>query len=382
MKIRAITTGVNLSYPLEELKVKKIARFNHRTKRIFENNGYEVQTLRIATQSWAEYLGTFSQSQIVDEIRNVERLCINNGIDFLSIGTVNARKLIDMIPEINRATTIVSATATIGDVKGGINYEAAKGAAKAITIISKTTDNGYGNLRFAAICNCPPDIPFFPASYHQGETCFAIALEDSDLVARAFERAGNLIEAEKNLASIFAIEVKKVEEIAEEIAQEEGILLKGIDVSEAPSLQENESIAFAYEKLNLGKFGAPGTLAISGMITKVLRSLDVKKCGYSGLMLPILEDVGLAARCSEGLFDVDNILLYSAVCGTGLDCIPLPGDISEDKIYAILLDMATLSIKLDKPLSARLFPIANKNAGEIAHFESPYLVDCHILKVK
>jgi len=160
------------------------------------------------------------------------------------------------------------------------------------------------------------------------------------------------------------------------------VILKGIDVSEAPSLQENESIAFAYEKLNLGKFGTPGTLAISGVITKVLKSLDVKKCGYSGLMLPILEDVGLAARCREGFFGIDDILLYSAVCGTGLDCIPLPGDISEEKIYAILLDMATLSIKLDKPLSARLFPIPNKNAGEIAHFESPYLVDCHILQVK
>ena len=202
------------------------------------------------------------------------------------------------------------------------------------------------------------------------------------MVSKSFEKSGNLLDGEKNVESIFATEVKKVEDTAEEIARKEGILLQGIDVSEAPSLREDESIAFAYEKLNLGKFGAPGTLAISGMITGVLKSLDVKKCGYSGLMLPILEDVGLATRCSEGLFDIDNILLYSAVCGTGLDCIPLPGDISEDKIYAILLDMATLSIKLDKPLSARLFPIPNKNAGELTHFESPYLVDCHILKVK
>jgi len=382
MKIRTITTGVNLSYPVEELEVRKIAQFNLRAKRIFEDSGYDVQTLRVATQPWTEYLGSLGQNQIVNGIKNLEQICVNNGIDFLSIGTASDQKSIDVIPAINKATNIIFATATIGDVEGGINYEAARKAARAIVTISRTTGNGYGNLRFAALSNCPPDIPFFPASYHQGETCFAIALEDSDLVARAFEKSGNLIEAEKNLASIFAIEVKKVEEIAEEIAKKEGILLKGIDVSEAPSLQENESIAFAYEKLNLGKFGAPGTLAISGVITKVLKSLDVKKCGYSGLMLPILEDVGLATRCREGLFDVDNILLYSAVCGTGLDCIPLPGDTSEDKIYAILLDMATLSIKLDKPLSARLFPIPNKNAGETAHFESPYLVDCHILKVK
>ena len=381
MKIRTITTGVNLSYPVHEVEIKKIARFNLAAKSIFEGNGYEVQTLRIATQPWVEYLGSLSPNQIVAEITNMEKLCIDNGINFLSIGTVADQKSIDLIPEINKATSTVFASATIGHVKGGINYEAARRAAKAIVTISKTTDSGYGNIRFAALSNCPPDIPFFPASYHQGETCFSIALEDSDLVTKAFEKSGNLVEAEKNLASIFATEVKKVEDTAQEIAEKEGILLQGIDVSEAPSLQENESIAFAYEKLNLGKFGAPGTLAISGMITKVLKSLDVKKCGYSGLMLPILEDVGLAARCSEGVVDIDSILLFSAVCGTGLDCIPLPGNISEDKIYAILLDMATLSIKLDKPLSARLFPIPNKSAGEITHFESPYLVDCNILEV-
>jgi len=382
MKIRAITTGLNLSYPVEESEVRKTAQFNLRAKRIFEDNGYDVQTVRVATQPWTEYLGSLSQNQMVNEIERLEQICVNNGIGFLSIGTVRDQKSIDVIPAINKGTNIVYATATIGDVESGINYEVARRAAKAIITISKTTEGGYGNIRFAALSNCPPDIPFFPASYHQGETCFAIGLEDSDLVARAFENSENLIEAEQNLASVFAIEVKKVEEIAEGIAKREKILLKGIDVSEAPSLQKDESIAFAYEKLNLGKFGAPGTLAISGVITKVLKSLDVKKCGYSGLMLPILEDVGLATRCGEAFFGIDDILLYSAVCGTGLDCIPLPGDISEDKIYAILLDMATLSIKLDKPLSARLFPIPNKNAGETAHFESPYLVDCQILKVK
>jgi hypothetical protein len=264
----------------------------------------------------------------------------------------------------------------------GINYEAAKRAAKVVMRISQETDDGYGNFRFAALSNCPPDIPFFPASYHKGKTCFSIGLECSDLVSKAFEKSKNLVEAEKNLKSIFTSELLKVEETAKEIEKKEGISFKGIDVSTAPSLQENEGIAIAFEKLNLARFGAPGTLAISGMITRVLKSLDVKKCGYSGLMLPILEDFGLAARCSEGLLSTDSILLYSAVCGTGLDCIPLPGNISEDKIYSILLDMATLSLKLDKPLSARLLPVPNKEAGETTCFNSPYLVNCKILQVK
>jgi uncharacterized protein len=382
MKIRTITTGVSLSYPVEELRIKEAAEFNFRARRFFEDKGYEVQTLRIATQPWSEYLGILSQNQIIDEIRNIEKLCVDNGIDFTSIGTVTDIRFIDLIPQIIKHTSIISASVTIGDVTGGIDYEAARMTAKVIVRISKETDGGYGNFRFAALSNCPPDIPFFPASYHKGRTCFSIGLECSDLVSKAFEKSKDLAEAEKSLRAIFTSEVKNIERITSEIEKQEKIYFKGIDISTAPSLQENESIAFAFEKLNLAKFGAPGTLAISGMITRVLKSVDVKKCGYSGLMLPVLEDFGLAARCSEGLFGVDDILLYSAVCGTGLDCIPLPGNIPVDKIYAILLDMATLSIKLNKPLSARLLPVPDKNAGEIAHFESPYLIDCKILEVK
>ena len=382
MKIRTITTGVNLSYPAEASIINRIAEFNSRARKVFEDRGYEVQSLRITTQPWVEYLGTLSQSQIIGEVKNIENMCLNNGIDFVSVGAVTDLKLIDLIPEIIKATSKISASVTIGDVTAGINYEAAKRAAKVVMRISQETDDGYGNFRFAALSNCPPDIPFFPASYHKGKTCFSIGLECSDLVSQAFEKSKNLVEAEKNLKSIFTSELIKVEQTAKEIEKQEGISFKGIDASTAPSLQENEGMAFAFEKLNLARFGAPGTLAISGMITRVLKSLDVQKCGYSGLMLPILEDFGLATRCSEGLLSTDTILLYSAVCGTGLDCIPLPGNISERKIYSILLDIATLSLKLDKPLSARLLPVPNKEAGETTCFNSPYLVNCKILQVK
>lgn len=382
MKIRAITTGINLSYPINEHKIKETTEFTLDAKKSFETYGYEVQEPRITTQPWQKYLSKLKTRQIIDEIKKFEVICKSNGINFASIGTVLDRKLIPIIPEIIKQTTGISTTVTIGDSEKGIDYEAARQSAKVIIEISKETKRGYGNFNFAAISNCPPDIPFFPASYHKGPTCFSIGLECSDLVYNAFENSRNLIEAEQNLQSILDLELKKVENIANEVENDSGIHFNGIDVSPAPSLEKNESIAFAFEKLNLGKFGSLGTLAIAGMITKVLQSLDVKKCGYSGLMLPILEDVGLAERCNEGLLDIDNILIYSSVCGTGLDCIPLPGNISKDKVYAILLDMATLSIKLNKPLSARLFPVPGKLSGEFTDFKSPFLVDCKIMDIK
>ena len=117
------------------------------------------------------------------------------------------------------------------------------------------------------------------------------------------------------------------------------------------------------------------------MITRVLKSLSVKTCGYSGLMLPVCEDVGLAERANEQTYGLTNLLLYSAVCGCGLDTVPLPGDVTVEKLELILLDLASLAIKLDKPLAARLLPVPGKKAGEMTSFHSPYLVDANIFSV-
>jgi uncharacterized protein (UPF0210 family) len=99
-------------------------------------------------------------------------------------------------------------------------------------------------------------------------------------------------------------------------------------------------------------------------------------------MLPVCEDFGLAQRAGEGTYNLSNLLLYSAVCGCGLDAVPLPGDISVEKIEAILLDVATLATKLTKPLSARLLPFPGKKAGEMTTFNSPYLINCRIMDIE
>jgi uncharacterized protein len=100
------------------------------------------------------------------------------------------------------------------------------------------------------------------------------------------------------------------------------------------------------------------------------------------LMLPVLEDVGLAERNTQGLLRLSSLLAYSAVCGTGLDTIPLPGDVSEAQLTAVLLDVATLGWKLAKPLSARLFPIPGKQAGERTEFDFAYFVNTTVMAVE
>jgi uncharacterized protein (UPF0210 family) len=95
-------------------------------------------------------------------------------------------------------------------------------------------------------------------------------------------------------------------------------------------------------------------------------------------MLPVLEDTVIAQRWSEGRLTMDELLAYSAVCGTGLDTIPLPGDITEEQLARILGDVASLSVKWHKPLSARLQPAPGRKAGDMTEFDDPFLVNAKI----
>ena len=386
MRIRTITTGISLQSPKEQDKIIQAAEFNCKAKDFFEQRGYEVQETRIATNPWGDYLQSLSDAETVSEIQKIEQNCQRLDVSCLSIGYASTPERIAVIPEINKNTEIVYCSSKIGDSETGIDFENTEASAKSIKQISEETENGYGNFRFCAWSNCQPGIPFFPAGYHEGETSFAIGLECSDLAMKAFSKSNNLVRAERNLRSVFEEELKKVEDIAQQIVGDgfipsHRVEYRGIDSSLAPSLDADESIAFAYEKLGFGKFGSQGTLTISAIITRVLKSLSVKTCGYSGLMLPVCEDFGLAERANERTYSITDLLLYSAVCGCGLDTVPIPGDVTVEKIQAILLDMATLAIELNKPLSARLFPVPGKKAGEMTAFNSPFLVDCKILEV-
>jgi uncharacterized protein (UPF0210 family) len=72
-------------------------------------------------------------------------------------------------------------------------------------------------------------------------------------------------------------------------------------------------------------------------------------------------------------------LLNSAVCGTGLDVVPLPGDTSPQAIYALLLDLAALALRLNKPLTARLMPIPGKAASDLTDFDFDYFANSTIM---
>ena len=189
-----------------------------------------------------------------------------------------------------------------------------------------------------------------------------------------------MTDAKQRLKTSLESRLGPVEQLVKEAARRDERGYTGIDVSPAPG--KDASIGEAIEALTGVPFGAASTLAGCAAITDVLKSVRLKLCGYSGLMLPILEDPVLARRATEGRFTVRDLLLYSSVCGTGLDVVPLPGDTPADQLAALIADVAALSTKLRKPLSARLFPVPGRKVGEIARFNDPYLTDSIVLKAE
>jgi len=128
--------------------------------------------------------------------------------------------------------------------------------------------------------------------------------------------------------------------------------------------------------------GGHGTLAAAAFLADALDRARIPSVGFSGLFFPVLEDSVLAARAAEGRLTVNDLLLYCTVCGAGLDTVPLPGAIDRDTLGGILLDVGALSLRLNKPLTARLMPIPGKKAGDEIHFDFAYFADSRVLATR
>jgi uncharacterized protein (UPF0210 family) len=378
-RVRTITAGVTLRDPSDHAPVDAALAFLARARQRFVDAGYEVQTVRVATQPLVAGFG-------LPALQALDRT-VTTASARLSIGPVpgadaaaDPAEFARWIAELLRTTRNLSCTVTVASPDGGVATGAAGAAAQAMLAVARVTAGGIGNFNFAAAANVPAGTPFFPVAYHSGAEAFAIGLESPPLVAEACRAPHTLEEAKARLSSLFEARLGAIAELAAGLAERERRRYLGIDASPAPG--KDASIGAAIEALTGLPFGSAGTLAGCAAITDVLKRLRVNTCGYSGLMLPVLEDPVLARRAAEGRYSVRELLLYSSVCGTGLDVIPLAGDVPAERVAALIGDVAALAVKLAKPLSARLFPLPGHAVGDVAHFDDPFLTDCVVLRLE
>lgn len=376
-RIRTITAGMELDKIDNPRRIHGVIDLLGRLRAAYQDKGYTVQTLRLATQSLAGYLPDWMQASSISELKKLDLIMQETGV-LLSVGPLpidagNSLELGSWASKMIGATSRTVFSINVASADAGIHADSIRSAVEVIAALSRVGSAGLSNFRFTASACVPPGTPFFPATYHEGEDAFSIGLETPNLLTDTFTEADDIREAKALLRTDLQNALEPIEELGVRLARENGLKYGGIDVSPAPGPEA--SIGRAVETLTGNPFGSASTLAACSAITDVLKSLSVKKCGFSGLMLPVIEDSVLAARATENRYGISELLLYSSVCGTGLDVVPLPGDVSRRKLAGILRDVAALALKYNKPLSARIMPIPGKKAGHAVTFSHPLLHD-------
>lgn len=382
VRVRTITAGVELSPAIEVERVEAALAFLARAKHAYEEAGYEVQTTRVAINSVIAALDSAARDKVLDKLQRLDQLVPQGGM--FNIGPILTENrsddsLVAWSRELVRTTRSISFSTVIASPEGGVQTHAAATTAKIMVDLSRALPDGLANFRFAGAANIPAGTPFFPVAWHQGVDSFAVGLESASVVERAFASLSKSADATEALRGALNEVLLPVEKLAMALAQHTGRQYLGIDTSPAPA--KDRSIAAAIEALTHAPFGSAGTLEVCSMITAALKSVAVRTCGYSGLMLPVLEDPLLAQRAGENRYGIRDLLLYSSVCGTGLDVVPIAGDTPADSIAGLLRDVASLATRLRKPLSARLFLVPGKKAGELARFTGPVLTDSVVMKL-
>ena len=382
-RVRTITAGIQLKDAGDLRPVEAAIAALERGRGAFEAAGYEVETLRVATSPFMAAFSAADRENALPSLQRFDALAAAKGV-MVSIGPVLVTDRLDAeLPiwaaELARTTRNLSFSIMVASPEAGVHHQAAAVAAQTMIAVANVTPDGVANFRFAAAANILPGTPFFPVAYHQGPEAVAVGLESANLVQQAFSAAANPREATERLWSMLDVALAPVAGFAEAFARREGRAYLGIDPSPAPA--PDRSIGAAIEALTHLPFGSASTLEACAAITTALKTLQVRTCGYAGLMLPVLEDPILARRATEGRYGIRDLLLYSSVCGTGLDVVPIPGDTPAETVAGLIRDVAVLSSKLRKPLSARLFLVPGRKAGDVVHFADPRLTDCAVLRV-
>ncbi|MFL6427670.1 MAG: DUF711 family protein [Acidobacteriaceae bacterium] len=375
-KVRAITAFVRLDQSQYRKQIEDTLAVLKQAKAGFAASGYEVETIRITTQPLAELVAGMPEDKALAFLRELDDLSVKD--DFIpNVGPAMLHdsdnpatmhlleRALSTLPNIESSTIIAD--------DRGIHWKTIDRTAELVRYVSEHSPHSQGTFNFTATAMLKPLSPFFPGSYHTGAgRQFAIGFEGANVVRDVFTKdKGNAEAATADLTAALTKHAAVADSIGRKVAGETGWTYVGVDPTPAPL--GDVSIAAAIEAFTGAKFGSSGTLTAARIITAAVKAVPQHQTGYSGLMVPVMEDRLMAQRWAEGTYNIDSLLAYSAVCGTGLDTIPLPGEISLEQMERMYADVASLATKWNKPLSARLQPIPGKKAGDRTDFADPYL---------
>lgn len=255
--------------------------------------------------------------------------------------------------------------------------------------ISKKSNNGFDNFRVGASCACPSNSPFFPFSKHTGdELAFSMALELSSTVQAAADTIDGPIDVaefrDKAIAALSDV-LQRINSFGLRLSKETGVIYKGVDASLAPFPGDKISVAQIVEKLISAPIGSSSSVFVTSILTDILRAAvqksGAKTVGFNGVMYSLLEDHVLAQSNSRREIDMTTLISLSTVCACGIDMVPIPGTTLPEDISALILDVAGISMALQKPLGVRVLPIPFGHHNGRTEFNLDFLCDSRIMEI-
>jgi uncharacterized protein len=375
-KVRAITAFVRLDAKNYQHQLSEALTVLHKTEAEFKSAGYEVESIRFVTQPLADLTSGMSEDQALAFLGQLDQLAVKEKVradigpamlhDTDNPATMHLlERALSTLPHLN-------ASAIIAD-DAGIHWKTIARTSELVQYVAAHSPHAQGTFSFTATAMLKPYGPFFPGAWHNGPGGqFSIGFEGANVVRDVFAKdKGNAEAATRDLTAALTIHAKVADTVGNKIAAATHWTYMGVDPTPAPL--GDVSIGTAIEAFTGARFGSSGTLTAARIITTAVKAVPVKQIGFSGLMVPVMEDKHLAQRWAESAYNIDDLLAYSSVCGTGLDTIPLPGDVTLDQLNRIFSDVASLAVKWNKPLSARLQPIPGKKPGDRTDFDDPSL---------
>lgn len=251
--------------------------------------------------------------------------------------------------------------------------------AKICRSLSARDYRGFANFRFGAGYNIKEYTPFFPFSWGT-ETAVSVALESLPVVRSAWNEFRNLDEIKSRLAQ----ELKQAEGSFRKVLEGSDIHYGGADWSLAPLPNGSETVAGLVEAVSGNPIGSSGSIDGISKLTSCLKAMQdegITATGFNGVMLSVLEDDVLANRFRHRNVSINDLLLYSTVCGCGLDMVPIAGDVPEVCISEYATDTGVLAFRLNKPLGVRFLPIAQLKAGQETTFSHDFVCNSAVVSL-
>ncbi|MEA2017647.1 MAG: DUF711 family protein [Campylobacterota bacterium] len=392
MVIRSITYTIDLNNIESKTYLEYVEKNINKIKEEYCKENIEIRTIRFNIISIKEL--QYSQNEILlNKIASLSLFTQRLGLRWFNISfdlIDSTKEYVNQVCELSLEILKEYENAFVNLIIASnyINNYAAYKAAQTINKVSKISENGIDNFRFGVSLNIQPNTPFFPFSYSNTIDSFSIAVETTKSVVKTIKEKFNhdYVQLKEDIIQSMMLDLKLYDSIASSIMDNENIQYNGQDISLSPYPDENISVIEILNLLGLDNFGSNGTQFLTSYLTSILKEAiqvsGIKAIGFNGVMYSLLEDHLMCEAHDKKNFSIDSIILYSTVCGCGLDMVPLPGNSLSEEIASMILDVATTSIKLNKPLGVRVLPIPNKLENEKTNLKLDFLTNTLIPEVK